>query len=303
MKVLFVGSKDMGVRALELFHDGGAEILAVIARADDDPAASGWYRSVAGRAAHFGLAVYRPEDINSAESIALFRELRPDLVFTAFYPRIYSREVLSCIDAVFLNVHFAPLPRYRGCMPGAWAIINGESSHGVTVHHMAPGVDNGDIAFQMNVPIAANETGISLYRKCNRVGAELLRLALPDILAGRIPATPQNHRRALYRRRGYPYGGVVSWGWDAAFVERYVRAMTFPPFRNPFTFVGDTKVFVDAVTLIDADVVGTMPGTILRNDPVQVQCGRGVVQIDDVSFASERARASTRFPVAARLGQ
>lgn len=302
MKTLFIGSKDLGVAALELFHGAGAEIAAVIAR-HDDPSLDMWYGSVTEMAQRLRLPVHRPADINAAEGIALIRDMAPDLVFTAFHPQIYSAELLSSVDATFLNLHFAPLPRYRGCMPGAWAIINGEATHGVTIHHMAPGVDDGDIAFQRTVPIDGDETGRSLYLKCDTAGAALLRDALPDILAGRIPATPQNRAEILYYPRGYPYGGVVAWGWEAAFIERYVRAMTFPPFRNPFTFVGGTKVFVDAVRVADIDSVTALPGAVMSHDPLTVQCGRGVIEITAHSFENDRSRARVDLATVEALGR
>ena len=235
MKVLFFGSKGMGVLALDELYRQGAEIVAVIARWDD-PSPGQWYPSVTERAEHLGFQVLRPEDVNEDGFVSSVRNLAPDILFTAFYPSLFKRKLLKVAPRGSVNLHFAPLPRYRGSFPGAWAIINGENKHGVTLHYMDPGVDSGDVIDRELVEIDPEDTGRMLYEKCEQVGLALVRRAWPKIVSGTAQSMPQSEPDSLYYDRNYPYGGVINFGWTARQIYDYVRAMTFPPFPNPFTF-------------------------------------------------------------------
>jgi UDP-4-amino-4-deoxy-L-arabinose formyltransferase/UDP-glucuronic acid dehydrogenase (UDP-4-keto-hexauronic acid decarboxylating) len=299
MRVVYIGSKGMGRLALEELArqqaEGQTEVIAVVAR-EDDPQPGQWYPSVTERAEELGLEVLKPRDINAPEFVEQMRALRPDLLFTAFYPKLYKRPLLEVAPAGSVNLHFAPLPRYRGSYPGAWAIIRGETRHGVTMHYMTPGCDSGDLIGQEFVEIAPDETGLTLYEKCEAAGLALVRRVWPALVAGRAERTPQDESQALYHDRNYPYGGVVNWGWSAREVDAYVRAMTFPPFPNPFTFFDGRKLTILKSSLGeassgsgDAASDAREPGTVLGiSDALEVQTRRGVVRLHE--FQDSRGR-------------
>ena len=92
---------------------------------------------------------------------------RPDCVVVSSYDRILPGRVLA--RCPFMNVHYAPLPEYRGRANVNWAILNGEPETAITVHVMAPGLDAGNILFQQRVPIASDDTVGDLYAKLNAV--------------------------------------------------------------------------------------------------------------------------------------
>jgi methionyl-tRNA formyltransferase len=85
-----------------------------------------------------------------------------------------------------LNVHSALLPKYRGMLPTFWALLNGEPETGVTVHRMVEGIDGGDIILQRRVPIAADETLLSLMRKTKRMAADLVLDSIKEFDAGTV---------------------------------------------------------------------------------------------------------------------
>ncbi len=230
----------MGVKALQELIDREIDLCGVIARWDD-PSPGQWYPSVADLASECKLPLFKPKDINDPEFVAQMKALAPDLMFTAFYPKIYKRALLEIPPHGSFNLHFAPLPRYRGSFPGAWAIINGETHHGVTIHQMAAGVDNGDIVAQVKVPIDPADTGKDLYEKCEEYGLQLFRQTLPALLDRSYTLTPQDPGQALYYDRNYPYGGVVNFAWTTTQVIDYIRACTFPPFPNPDAYVNGKK--------------------------------------------------------------
>lgn len=278
----------MGVLALDELVRQRADIVGVIVRSDD-PTPGQWYPSVTERAEAHGLTVYRPKDINAPEFVEQVRKIKPDLLLTAFYPKIYKRPLLEAVPRGSVNLHFAPLPRYRGSYPGAWAIINGEKQHGITMHYMDPGVDSGDIIGQIMVDIAPDDTGLSLYKKCEEAGLELLRATWPKLAAGEVQRIPQDPAKVLYHDRTFPFGGVINFCWTAQQVHDHVRAMTFPPFPNPSTFFRRRKLTV-LKTEIEDNGRENDPGKIVAVDGagLSVQTRAGLVRL--LAFADNRGK-------------
>lgn len=300
MRLIFVGSKGMGVLALEELHRRSIVPTAIITRWDD-PTPGQWFPSVTARATELypQVLVLQPTDINDAVSVARLRDLAPDLMLTAFYPRIYTSELLSVPRLGSVNLHFAPLPRYRGSYPGAWAIINGETEHGVTLHVMDPGVDSGAIIDQRPLPIEPSDTGQTLYHRCEQVGLRILQDRLPELVAGTIRTRPQVAGEALYYGRHYPLGGVVNFGWSSKQVVDYVRALRFPPFDYPVTFHEGRPIQVRAAAAIEAPSSFSMPGAVLAADQphVTVATADGAVVLSELVDARGRDLEAARTPV------
>src|SRR5262249_3230750 len=95
-----------------------------------------------------GIDVFQPDSINTPESIARLHDMKPDLLIVAAYGQILSKDALAAGTHGGINVHASLLPRYRGAAPIAWAIYHGETETGVTIIHMTPALDAGDMLKQ-----------------------------------------------------------------------------------------------------------------------------------------------------------
>jgi methionyl-tRNA formyltransferase len=121
---------------------------------------------------------------------------RPELAFSVFYHLIIRREFIERCNRI-LNLHNSPLPRYRGMSPINWALKNGERSHGVTIHEITPGVDDGPIVSQVTFSIYPEfDEVIDVYRRALAYGWQLFIETMP--LLDRIVPIPQDESRALY---------------------------------------------------------------------------------------------------------
>lgn len=300
MRVLFVGSKGMGAMALDELVRQDADIVAVVCRWDD-PNSGQRYPSVTERARHHGFEPFTPNDINDPQFVDELAGLQPDLMLTAFYPKIYRAPLLEIPPLGSLNLHFAPLPRYRGSWPGAWAIINGETRHGVTLHKMTPAIDAGDIVAQEFFEILPEDTGQTLYAKCEEAGLRLLQTHLPQILQGEIDGTPQDERRKLFYGREKPYSGIVDFNWTTKQIVDYVRALTFPPFENPAVVFGENRFIILKAVPGDGPPPTEVPGTILSiENSITVKSGDGTVQI--VECAEMDGEPASIGEITSRLG-
>jgi methionyl-tRNA formyltransferase len=166
-----------------------------------------------------------------------------DVLFSVYYDRIIGKDILAHPTRGAINLHAAPLPEYRGRFTFLHAILNGETEYGVTLHYMDEGVDTGDIIAQWRFPIDADITAKGLYDVTAEEGKRLFKDTLPDIIADRVQATPQGLSKHVYRTGDFPDGEVdLSWAPDQ--IDRFVRALYFPPFDPAFVRIGGKRYFL-----------------------------------------------------------
>jgi methionyl-tRNA formyltransferase len=119
-----------------------------------------------------------------------------DLAFSVFYDRILPADFIAGFGRA-LNLHNGPLPRYRGVSPINWALKNEERSHGVTIHEITAGIDDGPIVAHVQYSIYPEGDEVEeVYRRALAYGWTLFEQTMP--LLGRIVATPQDERLATY---------------------------------------------------------------------------------------------------------
>src|SRR5262249_39226387 len=202
--------QDIGWVSLDELLALGAEVAAVVTHRDD-PRENVWFRSVAGRAREADLPVLMPASVNDPGVIATLARLAPEFIFSFYFRELLSPEVLGLARRAALNLHGSLLPRYRGRCPVNWVLVNGERETGVTLHHMDAKPDRGDIVAQRAVPIADDDTALSLNRKLGEAARLLLRETYPLLVAGRAPRIPQDHSRASYFGGRRPEDGRLQW--------------------------------------------------------------------------------------------
>lgn len=238
IKIVFIGSKNMGVDALNVLSDfqdqGFIEIVAVVARADDD--LEFWYKSVSKRARELDLPLFMPESMGDEAFINDVKRLQPDIGFCCFYPKLFPESFFSIPPYGTFNLHFAPLPRYRGVLPIPFAIINGENEHGVTMHKIDEGMDSGPIVSQSLIPIFPDDTGYDLYKRCEKSGLILFQETVHKfILAnGKLPTREQDVEDVISYVKGDLKSLEVDLSWGIERIYNFVRAFDFPPFESPY---------------------------------------------------------------------
>jgi methionyl-tRNA formyltransferase len=229
-------------------------------------------RSMKQIALDHGLPVFQPESINTPAGIDGLREMAPDLLVVAAYGQILSREVLSIPRHGGINVHGSLLPRYRGAAPVAWAIYHGETRTGVTIIHMSPRMDAGDMLAQKQVDILADETAGELEARLAQVGASLVVPVIDQIDAGNARPIPQDSSQATRAPKLKKEDGLIDWTRTAEQVCCQVRAMQ--PWPTAFTFLHrsgnrpERVLVLRAAVLPVPEIVGHViaPGAICGHD-------------------------------------
>ena len=164
MKVVFMGTPDFSVGTLEALVEAGYEITGVVTQ-PDKPKGRGKQMMptpVKEAAEKHGLPVYQPRRVRDAEAIEEIRKMEPDVIVVVAFGQIIPKEILDMPKYGCINVHASLLPAYRGAAPIQWAVMNGDEVSGVTIMKMDEGLDTGDMLTKVEVPLAADETGVSL---------------------------------------------------------------------------------------------------------------------------------------------
>ena len=279
MKTIVLAYHGIGCVGLEALLRHGFEVVSVFTHTDD-PNENQWYPSVAQTAASHGLPVFAPEDINHPLWVSRLREMAPDILFSFYYRRMISREILDLVPCGALNLHGSLLPAYRGRCPINWVLIHGEKETGVTLHDMTPKADDGDIVGQKAFPIAPDDTAANLFQKAETSARELLDEALPLILAGKAPRIPQDPSRATYFGGRRHEDGEIDWSGPAESIQNLVRAVAHP-FPGAYTYKGEKKIFIWKAQA--GETHGEhKPGTVISTDPLAIACGEGTLQATQV---------------------
>lgn len=296
-RIVFMGTPAYAVPSLRVVAESGAEVL-VVTRPD---AARGRHRrlmpsDVARQAGELALPVLKTSSLRAGSpTSAALREFHPDLLVTAAYGVILPEDVLQLptraaeggVGAV--NLHASLLPRWRGANPIAWAIRAGDSTTGVTLMQMDPGIDTGPVLAAAEVAIAPDDTTGSLSAKLADVAATLLRDSLPALLEGRLVAVPQPQEGVtLAPRFGAADHRLVVSQQSADTLERLIASMLPEP--GPYTTVDGVRVKILKASVVDAvSAAPGRPGQItLRGDEWEIRCKEGSLLVWEIQPAGKR---------------
>lgn len=276
-RVLLAAYSEVGVVCLEELLAQKAQVVGVFTHADDQFEEI-WFRSVARTAAEAGIPVFMPENINAAEEIERIRGLRPDILFSFYYRKLISKEILDIPQLGAYNMHGSLLPRYRGRACVNWAVLKGETQTGATLHVMTEKADAGDILDQEAVPIEFTDTAQDVFWKVRDAARKVLARTWPLLREGRAPRTPQDESLATTFGRRRPSDGLIDWNRSALELYNLVRAVTHP-FPGAFSFIGERKWFIWKAWPLESGGKG-QEGKVLGLDPLVIGTKEGSLRID-----------------------
>ena len=297
MKIVFMGTPDFAVGALEALVEAGHEVTAVVTQ-PDKPKGRGkemQQTPVKACALRHNIEVFQPVKIKTPEAVEVLRGYGADLFVVAAFGQILSKEILDMPKYGCVNIHASLLPKYRGAAPIQWAILDGEKETGVTIMQMNEGLDTGDMLTKVIVPIEDTDTGESLFDKLAEAGAKLLVDTIPQIEAGTLQPEVQDNSFSTYAKMIKKEMGLIDWKKEAVVLERLVRGMNSWP--SAYThFNGKTlKIWEAAVETSEAKAE---PGTVvdITKNSIKVQTGQDLLVLKQIQLEGKK-----RMDVAAFL--
>jgi len=267
---------NVGVACLEVLRKHGVNVQLVVTHVDN-PKETIWFDSVARLAAENGIPVVTPEDPNTSVFIEQLRALSPDFIFSFYYRRMLIPAVLATAMRGAFNMHGSLLPKYRGRVPINWAIINGETETGATLHEMVEKPDAGRIVGQQVVAIGPDETAEEVFGKVTAAAASVLDAALPALMAGTVALETQDLSKGSYFGGRRPEDGVIDWNAPAESIHNLVRAVA-PPYPGATTIINGEPVKITRTRRMPPVLTHANPAHLnVANDRVIAFCGKGTM--------------------------
>ena len=239
-KAVVFAYSEVGVRCLTALLQHGVEVVLVFTH-EDLATENAWFGSVAKLATDHGIEVVTPTDPNSPQWRQRIAAAAPDYIFSFYYRALLSESILNCARWGALNMHGSLLPTYRGRACINWAILNGETQTGATLHYMVSTPDAGPIIAQEPVAIGIDDTALVVSQAVAKAAARLLVRWLPTLASGPPPGRPMNLSKGSYFGGRTPEDGRIDWSWPAARIHALIRAVA-PPFPGAFTDLGSERV-------------------------------------------------------------
>ena len=297
MRIIFIGTGQIGVPTLELLLNSQHEVVGVVTQPDkpvgreqriEPPPIK---KALTGGARPPGAPILQPARIKDPQAIEEIRALKPDVIVVMAYGQILPRDVLEIPRLTCLNLHASLLPRWRGAAPIQAAIAAGDRETGITVMYMDEGLDTGDILLERTVNIQPAETGGSLHDRLAQSAPEALLESLRLLAAGNASRTRQDNARATYAPKLKREHGQIDWSESADAIERKIRA--FNPWPGAFMKIDDRNLKVFSVSVVH---LNGKPGQILRRDEdLIIATGDEAVSLGEVQLEGKRRMSAAEF--------
>ena len=302
MKIVFMGTPDFSVNALENIVKAGHDVVGVITQPDKPKGRGGkmQYTPVKEKALELGLDVYQPQRVKETEFIEKLKEMNPDAIVVIAFGQILPKAILDMPKYGCINVHASLLPKYRGAAPIQWSVIDGEKETGVTTMYMNEGLDTGDIIDKVVVPIDKKETGGSLFDKLAIEGGKLILKTLIELENGTAVRTPQDDSKSNYAGMINKQLGKIDFNKSANEIERLIRGLN--PWPSAYTQMdGKTLKIWDAD--VDDSENDSAPGTITEvgKDFIRVATGKGSLKILELQLEGKKRMKTRDFLNGAKI--
>ena len=310
MKVVFFGTPDFAVNALDSIVGSSHTVLAVVTQPDKRVGRHSelQFSDVKKRAIMHDITVLQYEKVSS-EGLDDLRKLNADIFVTCAFGQILSKELIDIPKYGVINVHASLLPKYRGASPIQHAILNGDKETGVTIMQTEVSLDSGDIILSEKIDILPDETAGELFVRLSILGANLVVTALDKIEDGTATFTKQNHDEATFVKQIKKQDALIDFSKDPITLRNFVRGMQSWPCA--FTYLNGKILKIFRVNAVKYDNLQTEFGTVLTADKsgLTVSCNGGYIEILELQLEGGKRMPASDFllgrkiQVGTRLGK
>tara|TARA_B100000029_G_scaffold186495_1_gene183848 strand:- start:467 stop:1387 length:921 start_codon:yes stop_codon:yes gene_type:complete len=212
-KIVFMGTPEFSVPALESLVKSNYEILAVYSQ----PASRANRgqkiipSSVESFAKEKSLNIRTPKSLDTDEEYNFFKKLKPDIAVVVAYGKIIPKRFLSLAKNGFINIHASLLPKWRGAAPIQRCIMNLDKETGISIMKIVEELDAGPVMHQDKIKINENMDTLTLSKVLSKLGAKSIMDAIDNIEKGQAKFQEQNHNQATYAKKISKTEGEINW--------------------------------------------------------------------------------------------
>ena len=294
LNLVFCGTPAFAVPTLEKLVEAGFSVPLVVTQ-PDRPKGRGMELAlspVKQRALQLGLQVSQPDKIrNNEEFRGQLARIAPDAIIVVGYGRIIPQWMIDLPPLGNLNLHASLLPKYRGAAPIQWAIARGESVSGVTTMRIDAGLDTGDILLQEEIPIAPEDTAVTLAPRMAAIGADLMVETLRGLQAGTVHPRPQDHARATLAPILKKEDGQIDFQLTAREILNRLRG--FQPWPGAYTTFRGKNLHIWAAQAVERAAAAAE--ITVQSGRLFVGCGAGSARTTRSATRRKEAHAGRRL--------
>ncbi len=306
MRIVFVGTGDFGVPALQALITAGHTVVAAISQ-PDRPAGRGRKLRptfIHNLADELRIRHIQTEDVNTLNLADALGGAEIGVV-AAFGQKI-GNTLLDALPFGCINIHGSLLPKYRGAAPFQWAIINGDEITGVTVFQLDDEWDAGPIWSRRELRIGETETASELHDRLARLGAELLVDTLMALERGNRQPEAQDASQVTWAPKLFRRDSEIDWSQPAFNIVRRINGLwSWPVATCLFAVPGGKKERLQLARAQVADSTAEPtaefePGAFLPDKTVQA--GRGRVRLFEIKPAGGKLMLFEAFARGREVG-
>jgi methionyl-tRNA formyltransferase len=303
LKVIFAGTPDFAVPALQALHDKGYQVVGALTQ-PDRPSGRGLKlhpSAIKLKANALGIPVYQPSELKSKESYEMLAAIDFNVMVVAAYGLIIPQAILDLPSLGSFNIHASLLPKWRGAAPIHRAILMGDKKTGVTIMRVVQKLDAGDMVRKTEIQISEKDTTEQLTKTLAKLGADLMVEVMDELsLKGELKSTPQDEASVTYAEKVTKEESKIDWHNSADVIARKIRAFNPYPVAQTEYREAICKIW-DAEIGIDSDKHAKAGELIKLDEFIHVKCGEGVLLVKELQMPGGKRLKSKEFILGHRL--
>jgi len=289
--IVYMGTPDFAVEPLKRICDAGHNVSLVVTQPDKQRGRGMAFTPtpVKAFAMERGIKVFQPQSLKDEEAQSIIKAENADYIIVAAYGKILPKAVLDAAKGGCVNIHASLLPRHRGAAPINRAIMEGDTKGGVTVMHMAEGLDTGDMILVREMDIPNTMTAGEYHDALSVLGAEAICQFLSEKEHTR---TPQDDSLATYAAKIEKSEAEIDFSANAVDVYNKIRGLS--PYPSAFAVINGRRFKLISALLGNGK--GEAGSVISATDKgIEIACGGGSVIITTIQPEGKRAMSAASF--------
>ena len=297
LKIIFAGTPDFAVPALQALYDKGYEVVGVLTQ-PDRPSGRGLKlhpSPIKLKANELDIPVYQPSELKSKTSYDSLAAIDFNVMIMAAYGLIIPQAILDLPSFGCFNIHASLLPRWRGAAPIHRAILMGDEVTGVTIMRVVQKLDAGDMIKKTEIQISEKDTTEQLTKTLAVLGANLMTEVMDELIGkGELQSTPQDEASVTYAEKVTKEESTINWEDPSLVIARKIRAFnSFPVAQAEYREVV-CKIW-DAEISLEASQKGKIGQIIKLDEFIHVKCGEGTLSIKELQMPGGKRLKSKEF--------
>lgn len=296
MRIIFMGTPDFAVPSLDKLVERDYRPVAVVT-GPDRPRGRGQEVTptpVKKAALRHGIdTILQPESVKDPDFAREIRNLEPDVIVVVAF-RILPPDVFNAARLGSFNLHGSLLPKYRGAAPINHAIMQGETTTGVTTFFLRSDVDTGNVILQKEMSVGPNETAGEVHDRMMEIGADAIVETVRRIERGEVDARPQDDSLATPAPKIHRDDCRIRWDRSAEAVHNQIRGLS--PYPGAWTMHRGTLLKIYRSRVVDTSAPNAAPGEVVDTaDRLIIACNPGTVELTEIQQEGKRVLEADEF--------